>query len=562
MKKILSILLVLAMVLTCAPFAASAAETCTHETFTNGVCDGCGNPGGILSTGVKWMLIDGVLTFSGDGAMPDYRMVRQCPYYSYKAQIKEVVLESGVTTIGKVAFYECENLEKLTIKGNITTIGNNAVFGCYAIKEITYYGTTAPELLGSNGFRGEYGDLDVTVSVPEDYAEGVEKFANLPVSRTLPATGGETEPTTYEVKILRHTTDTGVAVKSIISNGEEAERATHGKDLTVVLEITGDGTVDEVYVRYISIGTSQSYYFADEDCPVMLDAENLTLTIPGELVDGTVEIDAGIMLNVVVNLEGGHLKNTTAAQRWYDADPSDDVAALSKDYAFYGYGGSWSWKDSFAREGYILKEITSSLPQHGSYDPNREIGPVLDQNLELTLVWEECTHESYTDGACDTCGKEQLQMVINSISMRSNCAGMYYGATFRIPSDMDVVRQGIVVSLYNQLPVADGMDDSCLWTTGTTSVVISDILEEGAGYSANKLRATMPIYARAYVELADGTYIYSDAVGMHLQQVTEAADAIWSDLEEPQTTNLAAMYGKFKKILRNWNIPNIKAAAQ
>ena len=385
-KQILSVLLCLAMLISYVPMTAYAASS------------------GACGDGVNWTLTDdGVLTISGSGVIPDYRFVNQRPYYSITSQIKEIVIESGVTAIGNLAFSGCENLKKLTIKGDITRIGARAFAQCSAITEITYCGVNAPSDLGTNIWVN---GLDISVAVPENYAEGVETFANLSVSRTLPATGGEAETPTYEVKIVGHTTDTGVVVKSIISDGVVAERATHGKDLTVVLEITGEGTVDEVYVRYIEIG-ADSYYFADEDCPVTLNVENLTVTIPGNLVDGTVAIDTGIMLNVIVNLEGGYLKDTNYGKRWHDADPSDDVAALSKDYAFYGYGGNWAWNDCFARNGYILKEITSNLAQHGPYDPDREVGPVLERDMELTLVWEECTEHNYVNGTCEHCGQAQ-----------------------------------------------------------------------------------------------------------------------------------------------------------
>lgn len=385
-KQILSVLLCLAMLISYVPMTAYAASS------------------GACGDGVNWTLTDdGVLTISGSGVIPDYRFVNKRPYYSITSQIKEIVIESGVTAIGNLAFSGCENLKKLTIKGDITRIGARAFAQCSAITEITYCGVNAPSDLGTNIWVN---GLDISVAVPENYAVGVETFANLSVSRTLPATGGEAETPTYEVKIVGHTTDTGVAVKSIISDGVPAERATHGKDLAVVLEITGEGTVDEVYVRYIEIGT-EGYYLADEDCPATLDAETLTVTIPGNLVDGTVAIDTGIMLNVIVNLEGGYLKDTNYGKRWYDADPSDDVAALSKDYAFYGYGGSWAWNDCFARNGYILKEITSNLAQHGPYDPDRDVGPVLDRDMELTLVWEECTEHNYVNGTCEHCGQAQ-----------------------------------------------------------------------------------------------------------------------------------------------------------
>ena len=259
-KQILSVLLCLAMLISYVPMTAYAASS------------------GACGDGVNWTLTDdGVLTISGSGVIPDYRFVNQRPYYSITSQIKEIVIESGVTAIGNLAFSGCENLKKLTIKGDITRIGARAFAQCSAITEITYCGVNAPSDLGTNIWVN---GLDISVAVPENYAEGVETFANLSVSRTLPATGGEAETPTYEVKIVGHTTDTGVVVKSIISDGVAAERATHGKDLTVVLEITGEGTVDEVYVRYHSgIGQHGSAGDIQAECPFRRALRNSHLRV-------------------------------------------------------------------------------------------------------------------------------------------------------------------------------------------------------------------------------------------------------------------------------------------
>jgi len=75
----------------------------------------------------------------------------------------------------------------------------------------------------------------------------------------------------------------------------------------------------------------------------------------------------------------------------------------------------------------------------------------------------------------------------------------------------------------------------------------------------NARRATLPVYARAYVQRADGTYLYSDPVSMTLQQVVEAADSKWQTLDETQKAALAELYATFSQTMSTWNIPNLKA---
>lgn len=231
-KRIISMLLAIFMVAGMLPTAVFAADVVASGT--------CGASG----ASVNWELdSDGTMTISGEGAMTDYRMVAQRGYYNYVSQIKSIVIEKDVTAIGNNAFYGCENLEKLTIKGDLAKIGTRAFSSCNALKDITYYGIVAPEYNSNSGL----GNLSITVTVPENYP--VNTFAGLEVSKTLPSGSGEATLPSYAVSILQR--DTGVAVKSIVSGGEVAEGAVHGKDLTVVFEITREGgTPDEVYTCF------------------------------------------------------------------------------------------------------------------------------------------------------------------------------------------------------------------------------------------------------------------------------------------------------------------------
>ena len=85
---------------------------------------------GSCGENVNWSLdtATGVMTISGIGPMDDYSEVRP-EFYEYKDSITSIVVEEGVTEIGKFAFYDCENLESINIPDSVTAIGNRAFEG-------------------------------------------------------------------------------------------------------------------------------------------------------------------------------------------------------------------------------------------------------------------------------------------------------------------------------------------------------------------------------------------------------------------------------------------------
>ena len=114
-KRILSVLLVLCLVFTLLPVGATAAAA------TSGTC----------GSNLKWKLEGGTLTVSGTGAMYNY------DYGSGRIQpwpgdsIEEVVIGSGVTSIGNYAFEECHGINSVTIGKDVKSIGEGAFSTLY-----------------------------------------------------------------------------------------------------------------------------------------------------------------------------------------------------------------------------------------------------------------------------------------------------------------------------------------------------------------------------------------------------------------------------------------------
>ena len=122
---------------------------------------------GDLGGGLTWNLTKaGTLTISGSGAMPDFSSAAEQPWYENSSQIRTVIIENGVTTIGACAFWE-SGILGVEIPSSVTMIGNSA-FRKSSIISVTI--PSGVKVIGDSAFR-ECADLS-SVNV----SEGVEKI--------------------------------------------------------------------------------------------------------------------------------------------------------------------------------------------------------------------------------------------------------------------------------------------------------------------------------------------------------------------------------------------------
>ena len=87
---------------------------------------------------LTWTLdADGKLTISGTGAMKDYNAAENLSPAYMNSDVKKVVIEDGVTSIGELAFFKCSNLTNITIPDSVTCIAYAAFHGCSSLSSIT-----------------------------------------------------------------------------------------------------------------------------------------------------------------------------------------------------------------------------------------------------------------------------------------------------------------------------------------------------------------------------------------------------------------------------------------
>ena len=137
---------------------------------------------------VFWDLSNGVLTISGSGDMYDFKDNEFGPWYESRSLITEVVIESGVTSVGNNAFFDCDNLVKVTLADSVTSIGSFAFMECDALRSISFgKGLTS---IGSYAFKFCYSIQSLTFPdtlqfIGFEAFQGCKSLASLTISASV-----------------------------------------------------------------------------------------------------------------------------------------------------------------------------------------------------------------------------------------------------------------------------------------------------------------------------------------------------------------------------------------
>ena len=160
MKKIISLLLSLAMLLT----ITSGLNLTAFADVKTGKCGD--NVTYSLDTET------GVLTISGTGDMADYSTYSP---FDDNNSVESVIIENGVTSIGGGVFEYCTSLISVTIPNSVTSIGDSAFYNCTSLT-----GVTIPDSVTSIG-RSAFSTCKslISVTIPNSVTSiGRSAFSN------------------------------------------------------------------------------------------------------------------------------------------------------------------------------------------------------------------------------------------------------------------------------------------------------------------------------------------------------------------------------------------------
>ena len=139
------------------------------------------------------MTADGMLTISGTGAMTDCDSFGDpAPWKICRQYIKSAVIGSGVTSIGKYAFYCCEALTSVTIPDTVTVIGDDAFRGCNRLSGMTIPDTVTG--IGSYAFYNCSSLPSVTIpdgvtTISESAFEGCSRLSSVTIPDSVTSIG-------------------------------------------------------------------------------------------------------------------------------------------------------------------------------------------------------------------------------------------------------------------------------------------------------------------------------------------------------------------------------------
>lgn len=98
------------------------------ETVASGTC----------GPNLTWVIDDnGTLTISGSGEMWDYNEWGTMPWFDVRQNVKALVINNGVSSVGYSAFEDCQNLKEVTLPESLRTVGGYAFQGCSGLKKMT-----------------------------------------------------------------------------------------------------------------------------------------------------------------------------------------------------------------------------------------------------------------------------------------------------------------------------------------------------------------------------------------------------------------------------------------
>ncbi|HCC52075.1 MAG TPA: hypothetical protein DEQ30_08475, partial [Porphyromonadaceae bacterium] len=142
--------------------------------FSNSIV--CMAQSGTCGENLTWRLEYTTLTISGTGNMDgygNYYSEINAPWYQYRSNIKKVIIEDGVKSIGTNAFVSLNNVDTVILGKDIGSIGESGFAGCTNLKKINF-----PSILTTiYSYAFQSVALD-SLSLPNNASIGSYAFAN------------------------------------------------------------------------------------------------------------------------------------------------------------------------------------------------------------------------------------------------------------------------------------------------------------------------------------------------------------------------------------------------
>ena len=153
----------------------------------------------------------------------------------------------------------------------------------------------------------------------------------------------------------------------------------------------------------------------------------------------------------------------------------------------------------------------------------------------------------------------RLDMAINTVTLKTSVAGLYFKASYKCDTALaaEVDAYGVYVSKSSDMSnagysalegFAANMTNNTV--TGNSGAVV-DILKVGA--DDNLGRAATAIYAKSYIKIGDDVYMGTENIGCSLKTVLQAIDTNWTAFADKQD--------KVETFLADWSMKDATVTA-
>jgi len=209
---------------------------------------------GVLTPEIGWRLENGTLYLSGKGVVPTTMLMAQSAWSNYRKQFNAVVLEDGITDVGKNIFLGYKNITSLTIAGSVKNLDINSFNGCKKLTLVEVKGATPPDIASATFYKVKFkkAKLIVPAGTKATYEADAlwNRFATIEESAQPPETQRapvETlaKPCFIYIRRPWNYIGGGVGIR-VFLNGVEQEKLRNGETLA----LQTDRNKNELYLQY------------------------------------------------------------------------------------------------------------------------------------------------------------------------------------------------------------------------------------------------------------------------------------------------------------------------
>ena len=216
---------------------------------------------------------------------------------------------------------------------------------------------------------------------------------------------------------------------------------------------------------------------------------------------------------------------------------------------------------------YVMDSCTNDLDiSDGKYGKIQKMAGNVT-GADRNAAGQEAAYMKVTES--DGASFHLVEMVIESMTLRSAQAGLYYKSTIRTNplAEANIAQFGVALSVKG-MPNAQNITRDCHRSIfhdfaaakdTYTGTLLRWVMKSGNSTVENRRNAEMPVYGRAYVLTGEGQYLFGDGVSRNFRELVEGADALWETLTDTQKAEMGKLYMDNIFVMKYWDVPNLRA---